>query len=150
VDEAEVLAGHALHYARQDPNYANDACEIDRAFPDKTQAWQRAWSDNGERRYLRTGKNTIDPSRTRRLLTFARVLMKNVQDCRTRGDKHVPMMHYVGYAIKASVCQKQHDAKGESTNWLCVFAFAVLIAMGADPELHNYTICFITRNGTAL
>jgi hypothetical protein len=145
VDQAEFLAGHALHYARQDPNHAKDVCKIDRVFPDKTQEWQRAWSDNGERHYLCTGKNAIDPSRKHRLLTFARVLTKNVQDCRIRDDRHVPMMHYIDYAVKASVCQKQHNAKGESTNWLCVFALTVLTAMGANPEMHNYTVCLINE-----
>jgi hypothetical protein len=66
-------------------------------------------------------------------------------DCRDGGKKAVPVMHYVGYAMKASVRKKQHSAMGASTNWLCVFAQAVLRAMDLDPRMDPFTVCLISE-----
>lgn len=148
--QAENLANHALHYAYQVETHAKDACKIDSIIKGDKIEWTQAMSDRGERRSLKTATNDIDSARKKRLLTFSRVLKKTVLSCRERGTKTVPVMQYVGYAVKPNVHAPHHAATGKSTNWLCLFVQAVLTAMELRPHMATFTVGLVSEECNGL
>ncbi|KAH6867105.1 hypothetical protein BKA58DRAFT_442096 [Alternaria rosae] len=144
VDQALILSSNALYYAQQIPSNADNAYKIDKAAIGLAKV-DKSKSDAGHRHFLRTATKDIDPSRKRRLMTFARVLAKIALECRSRNRTTMPVMQYVGYAKNVKVRSKQHDKMGDSSNWLCIFARAVLLAMGYDPKVDLFTVCLISE-----
>ena len=144
VEQAFVLSSNALYYAQQVGSSADNAYKIDKAAIGLAKV-DKSKSDTGYRHFLRTATKDVDPSRKRRLLTFARVLAKTAQECRNQNRPTMPVMQYVGYAKNVKVRSKQHDKMGDNSNWLCVFAHAALRAMGCKPEVDLFTVCLISE-----
>lgn len=137
-DEARTVASQAIAYASCREKYEDDAYKIDHQWES---SWEKTMSVKGHRFFLRTTKKKIDKTRQEQLRTFGRVLL---EQCDQSTATHMPVMHYVGYAMKGSERLRQHDRDGKSSSWLLQCIKAIMKATGIDTYVGTYFVCLIT------
>jgi hypothetical protein len=144
VSRARVLAVHMRAYAKQNPTHKDAAYRVDRVF-DKKNRWTQKMSDDGERWYLQTKSSAVSDKCVKNIQVFADKLDSLYDHCTARHEIFMPLVQYVGYAIKASVRQYQHESHS-ATNYLCMFVHTLAEALWPQTyEMRTFTICLITE-----
>lgn len=138
-DEARTVASQAIAYASCRAAYEDDAYKVDHQWDS---SWEKAMSMKGHRFFLRTMKKKIDKTRREQLQTFGRVLL---EQCDQSMATHMPVMHYVGYAMQGSERLRQHDRGEKSSSWLLQCIKAIMEATGIDTHVGTYFVCLITE-----
>jgi hypothetical protein len=146
VQQARDLALVAQQYANQvDSDTAvRQACIIDKA--ELNNNWRTKATKDGKRHFIQDRNGDVDTGKKRVLLSFARALLRLVDQVVKSNHTYIPFLHYVGYAIKGSTRKKQHDTM-TSTSWLFKFTKHAIESWKGGPlvAMHNYTICLISE-----
>ncbi|KAF1973086.1 hypothetical protein BU23DRAFT_568623 [Bimuria novae-zelandiae CBS 107.79] len=128
--QAKMLVMQARAYAAQEPNHHGFAFQIDTALLAKKNTWAAVMN--------------ISEPRVAVLNTFANAIERTHKLAEEQGQTHVPLMHYVGYALNAS--KRKKDQTYSSTHWLSMWVCAWAQVFYKDQfAIRTYTVALITE-----
>jgi hypothetical protein len=148
VKDARRLIKWLLRYIAEDPALAEEEFyqkalfRVDRQY---YRYWKQTRTQQGRRFYLESREGHRSGSRVQVIEDFCLALQARCDQHKDENERLSPPLLYIGYAGKADVRQRQHEACGKSSNFLASLVQAicnVLWGRGAY-SMHFFVICVI-------
>lgn len=145
VKDAQRLVKSLRRYVSEnDDILSNEDCQkafwhIDRQYGRR---WKRANTDNGLRRFLGTKGNLRSEDRVDVLSRFCDGLERRFVGTDETSLLSPPLL-YIGYAARGDIRKRQHEACGESSNWLATLVQSICNTVWGRQSyrMHFFAVC---------
>ncbi|KAF2244400.1 hypothetical protein BU26DRAFT_569382 [Trematosphaeria pertusa] len=146
IEQARRVVKWLSRYISEDPAVkAHRRCV--EAFRRIDSAFRGQWRPAGQkpdRSYLATNSTMRSDARVRNVRLFCQQLLAECDRCEAANKPLKPLL-YIGFAAKADRRKRQHEACGQSSNWLATLVQAICNVLWGRGvfKMHFFVICLL-------